>query len=421
MTTNPILYALPVFFASILLEAAVARRMGRRIYDLRDAITSLNFGTLSQITGAALTILSFGIYVAIYERFGARLWPARGWLAWFGALLIYDFLYYWAHRMGHEVGVLWAGHVVHHSSEYYNLSTALRQSSTGGLLAWVFYIPMAVLGVPPITFATVALADLLYQYWVHTQLIGRCGPLEAAFVTPSNHRVHHGQNDYCIDRNYGGILIVWDRLFGTFADERRDEKIVYGIRKPLESYNPVWGNLHVYKDLWNRAKLAPGLAGKIGAFLAPPAGWNESLPHFDAERHARYAPASSSSIKPYVAAQYALVSLAVTWFLAGTPGLTPLGGWIVALAATLSMICQGGLMQAVRWAIPAERLRLAAAGVAAVLMALLRVGPPAAAAAGAIACAASLLWLALATGSRRSTRPDSPVSGDAITSAARPR
>lgn len=401
MATNPILYALPLFFASILIEAVAARLKGKRVYDFQDAITSLNFGALSQIVGAALTILSFGIYVAIYRRFGARLWPTHGWPAWLGALLIYDFCYYWAHRMGHEIGVLWAAHVVHHSSEYYNLTTALRQTSTGGLIGWVFYVPMAILGVPPFTMATVALTDLLYQYWVHTQLIDRCGPLEWLFVTPSNHRVHHGQNDYCVDRNYGGILILWDRLFGTFADENRDEAIVYGVRKPLRSYSPVWGNLHVYQDLWDRAKLAPDLAGKIGAFLAPPGGWNEPLPHFAASAFVRYAPESSPSLKRYVAAQYVLVTLAVTWFLAGTPGLPDPGRWIVALAATLGMICQAGLMQATRWARTAEALRLAATGAAAMSMALTRVGPTAAGTAGAFACAASLVWLMVAVDSRR--------------------
>jgi sterol desaturase/sphingolipid hydroxylase (fatty acid hydroxylase superfamily) len=119
---------------------------------------------------------------------------------------------------------MWASHVVHHSSEYYNLSTALRQTSTGSFLGWVFYLPLAVVGVPWQMLVIVGLIDLLYQYWVHTELIGRLGVLDRILVTPSNHRVHHGQNDYCIDKNYGGILVLWDRLFGTFADERDGEK-----------------------------------------------------------------------------------------------------------------------------------------------------------------------------------------------------
>jgi hypothetical protein len=190
--------------------------------------------------------------------------------------------------MGHEVNVLWASHVVHHSSEYYNLSTALRQTSSGWLFGWIFYLPMAVAGVPPIMFVTVGLIDLLYQYWVHTELVGRMGWFDRVFVSPSNHRVHHGQNDYCIDKNYGGILIVWDRLFGTFVDEREGEKIHYGIRKPLRSFNPVWGNLHYYADLWRASCVAVGWRAKLGVWLAPPGGWNVPLEHFDGAHFVRY-------------------------------------------------------------------------------------------------------------------------------------
>jgi sterol desaturase/sphingolipid hydroxylase (fatty acid hydroxylase superfamily) len=137
------------------------------------------------------------------------------------ALVFYDFCYYWLHRAGHRVAVLWAAHVVHHQSEDYNLSTALRQTSSGFLLGWIFYLPMAVAGVPPLVFGVVALVDLLYQYWVHTQQIGRLGWFDRWFCSPSNHRVHHAVNDRYLDKNYGGILIVWDRLFGSFIERRR--------------------------------------------------------------------------------------------------------------------------------------------------------------------------------------------------------
>ncbi|MBN0802724.1 sterol desaturase family protein, partial [Pseudomonas aeruginosa] len=140
---------------------------------------------------------------------------------------------------------------------------------------WIFYLPMAVAGVPPSVFAGVLLIDLLYQYWVHTEVIGRLGWLDRIFVTPSNHRVHHGQNDYCMDTNYGGILILWDRLFGTFAEERKDEKVIYGVRTPLQSLNPFWGNMHYYIELWQKSKATPGWRAKLGVWLAPPGGWHD--------------------------------------------------------------------------------------------------------------------------------------------------
>jgi len=358
MAADPIFYALPVFFGSILVEAACARVMGKRVYDLQDALTSLNLGTLSQIVGAFAKLLTFGIYALIYHYFSAHLWPTGGLLAWAAALLFYDFCYYWLHRMGHEVGVLWAAHVVHHSSEYYNLSTALRQTSTGPLLSWIFYTPMALIGVPPGMFITVALIDLLYQYWVHTELIGRCGVLDYILVTPSNHRVHHGQNDYCIDRNYGGILILWDRLFGTFADERADEKIVYGVRKQLASFNPIWGNLHVYRDLWQESRTAPTWRAKIGVWFAPPGGWRDGpVPHFDTSLFSRFAPAVPMSFQFYVLFQFVLASIATSAFMRGDSGLPREE---LALIVVASLFCQGGLLQGAPWARWVEGARLAA-------------------------------------------------------------
>ena len=358
MAVDPIFYALPVFFGSILVEAACARVLGKPAYNLQDALTSMNLGTLSQIVGAFAKVLTIGIYALIYRYFSARLWPESGLLAWGAALLMYDFCYYWLHRMGHEVGILWAAHVVHHSSEHYNLSTALRQTSTGPLLSWIFYVPMALVGVPPGMFVTVALIDLLYQYWVHTELIGRCGVLEYVLVTPSNHRVHHGQNDYCIDRNYGGILILWDRMFGTFADERKDEKIVYGVRKALQSFSPVWGNLHVYRDLWQESLAAPTWRAKVGVWFAPPGGWRDGpVPHFDTLSFSRFAPAIPTSIQFYVLFQFILASIATSAFMRGDSGLPRAE---LALIVVGSLFCQGGLLQGAAWARPVEVARLAA-------------------------------------------------------------
>ena len=236
---NPIVYAIPVFMLTIVVEVLLARRRGIATYDAADAITSLHLGMLSQVAGAFSTLFIFGIYVLVWNNFRVFDWSAANPLVWLLALLAYDFFYYWFHRACHEVALFWAAHVVHHSSEYFNLSTALRQSSTMPLLGWVFYLPMALAGVPPLVFIAVSLIDLLYQYWVHTELVGRLGWFDRVFVSPSNHRVHHGQNDYCIDRNYGGILIVWDRMFGSFVEEKPGETIVYGCEHVDRGYSDL--------------------------------------------------------------------------------------------------------------------------------------------------------------------------------------
>ena len=249
-----IVLATPVFFLLMGIEFAWGywrerQGKGRNTYRLNDAINSISLGVLSQLGGVFSQLLAIGIYAAIYGHL-ALYRDETFWSTWYGvllALLLYDFCYYWLHRAGHEVAVLWAAHVVHHQSQDYNLSTALRQTSSGVLLAWVFYAPMAVLGVPPLVFGIVALIDLLYQYWVHTEHIPALGWFDRVFVSPSNHRVHHAVNDRYLDRNYGGILILWDRLFGSFQEE--DEKCVYGTRGQLNSWDPIWANLEVYSEL----------------------------------------------------------------------------------------------------------------------------------------------------------------------------
>ena len=308
MNLNPIVYAIPVFMLTVVIEAWVARRRGIKVYDIPDALTSLHHGVLSEVTGVLWKLAGLGMYAVVYENFRANDLQADSLAVFLFALLAYDFCYYWQHRLGHEMNILWAAHVVHHSSEYYNLATALRQSSTGRFLGWIFYLPLALAGVSPSVFFAVAVIDLLYQYWVHTELIGRLGWLDRVLVTPSNHRVHHGQNDYCIDKNYGGILILWDRLFGTFADEREGEKIVYGIRTPLNSFNPVWGNLHYYAQLWEESVRTRGWRAKLGIWIAPPGGWTDQpLAHFDTATFSYYDRQTPTAIRWYAWIQYSLI------------------------------------------------------------------------------------------------------------------
>ena len=196
--------------------------------------------------------------------------PADSPWVWVGALLGYDFCYYWLHRMGHEVGVLWAAHAVHHQSERYNLATALRQTSSGALLGWVFYLPMALLGYPVEVFAVVAVIDLIYQYWIHTELVPKLGWFDRVFASPSNHRVHHAVNDRYLDKNYGGILIVWDRLFGTFAEE--SERVVFGLTKNIETYNPVRIAFHEYAAIGRDLARSRSIGAALGYVFRGP-GW----------------------------------------------------------------------------------------------------------------------------------------------------
>jgi sterol desaturase/sphingolipid hydroxylase (fatty acid hydroxylase superfamily) len=265
-----IAYATPVFFLLIALEYAVARARGLRgAYRLNDAINSLSLGVMSQVTALFVRVLTIGIYTLAYEHIALGTWP-DAWWGWLLALVFYDFCYYWNHRLGHESAIFWAAHVVHHQSQCYNLSTALRQTSSGALFGWIFYLPMAIAGVPPEMFAVAAIIDLLYQYWIHTELVGKLGWFDRWFASPSNHRVHHAVNDNYIDRNYGGIFMAWDRLFGTFVEER--ERCIYGTRAPLNSWDPLWANLEVYADLARKSRQYARWSDRVRVWFMPP-GW----------------------------------------------------------------------------------------------------------------------------------------------------
>ncbi len=368
---NPIVYAIPVFFILMALEWLVARARGHAAYQAADAITSVGLGTLSQLVGVFTRVLSLGIYTLIHQH--ARLFdlPMDSIAVWIGALLAYDFFYYWHHRLGHEVNVLWAAHVVHHQSEHFNLSTALRQTSSGFVFGWLFYIPMAVAGVPPLIFAVVALIDLLYQYWIHTEQVGKLGWFDRVFASPSNHRVHHGVNDLYVDRNYGGILILWDRLFGTFQEERAEEPVRYGTRAPLRSWNPLWANLDTYIELAKDSWHARRWRDKARVWIARP-GWRPAdvaerfpKPAFRIEDWQRFDPPVSASIKIYCGLQFVLVVALGTAFLASVD-LQRLGTAVgQALALLLSLWSIGQMLEAGRHArlIEAMRLVLIPAGV----------------------------------------------------------
>ena len=338
-----IVLATPVFLLLIAIEYAVGVWRGRNTYRLNDALSSIGLGILSQISGVFAKAMTIGIYVVVHEH--AALWQLSAddlWV-WVAALVLYDFCYYWLHRAGHESALFWAAHVVHHQSEDYNLSTALRQTSTGWIAGWIFYLPLAVLGFPPLVFAVVALIDLLYQYWVHTQQIGRLGWFDRVFCSPSNHRVHHAVNDKYLDRNYGGILILWDRLFGTFEEEDDRQPCVYGTRSPLRSWNPLWANLQVYRDLALDSWHTRRWSDKLRVWLKPP-GWRpadvaERFPKaaFDLAQVQRYDPPAGRGALLVATVLFVMVLGATAWFLwhAHLMGLPVQLAWAVGITAGL--------------------------------------------------------------------------------------
>jgi alkylglycerol monooxygenase len=306
-----ILYAVPLFFLLIFVELLLDKIKGTDYYRVNDSINSLTAGVLSRMTGIVKLLFPLTIYVVAYEHL-ALFQMTSSWWMWITAFVLYDFFYYWNHRFGHEVNIFWAAHVVHHSSEEYNLTTALRQSGSA-FFSWVFYLPMAIIGFEPVTLITVGSLNLIYQFWVHTRHIPKLGWYERVFVTPSNHRVHHAQNQVYIDRNYGGVLIIWDRLFGSFQEELNSEKPIYGIRKALKSWNPLWANVHVYSQLFKDCWHTQYWQDKLFIWFKP-TGWrpadvekNYPLGKVDLTQFEKFDTQLSTTNKLYSLLQYSLV------------------------------------------------------------------------------------------------------------------
>ncbi len=349
-----IVLATPVFLLMIAAEYAWSRVRGQSVYRLNDAISSISLGIVSQLSALFTKLLTVGIYTAVYHAVAP--WPDLPfWSTWYGvllALVFYDFCYYWQHRAGHEVAVVWASHVVHHQSQAYNLSTALRQTSSGALLGWIFYLPMALAGVPPLVVGIVALVDLLYQFWVHTELVGKLGWFDRVFCSPSNHRVHHAVNDRYLDKNYGGILVLWDRLFASFREE--DEKCVYGTRANLRSWDPLWANAEVYGALLRDSWHTRHWADKLRLWVKPP-GWRPAdlaqrwpRPAFDLQQVQVFDPPVSPAVAVFAGAQFLLLLAGVAtvlWFAGTWPGTRTavLSATLVACYWALGAVLQGRL------------------------------------------------------------------------------
>jgi len=297
--------AVPAFFVLIFIELIYGLVAGKNNYRLNDSFTSISLGLISRyipLLGLGLQGAAFA-YVAQY--YNLKLFSSSSLWVWIFAFFLYDFCYYWMHRLHHEVKVLWATHVVHHHGEEFNLSTALRQTSTGFLWKWIFYLPIFIVGIPPEVFVTVAGINLVYQFWVHTEHIPKLGWYEYVFVSPSNHRIHHAQNKHYVDANYGGVFIFWDRLFGTYKEELDELKPVYGTAKPLRSWNPFKANLDICAEIIKDSTRTKSIKNKIKVWFSRP-NWRPddvkvSHPIYknDLDNFEPYNPSTSFEVKIY--------------------------------------------------------------------------------------------------------------------------
>ncbi len=330
MNVNPIVLAIPVYFILIAIEVVYDNVKGKRLYRLGDALSNISCGIFEQTTGLFIKVITIGIYHYCYTYF--RLANIEESI--FTGILLFigvDFLYYWAHRLDHEVNLLWLGHVVHHQSEDYNLSVAIRQGALQKLFNIAFMLPLAIIGFETTWFLFIGAFTTLYQFWIHTETINKLPAwFEYVFNTPSHHRVHHGRNPQYIDKNHGGTFIIWDRLFGTFEPEV--EPPIYGITTPTRTFNPVVAHIQPLTLLAKQVKSTPGFTNKLKVVFNPP-GWQPdelggriAVPEINKDTFIKFETTIPLRWSAYLLVQYLIVLGLAAWLLfsykqLGTPVL----------------------------------------------------------------------------------------------------
>lgn len=357
MDVSPIVLSIPIFILLIGIELLVQHFSKRKLYRINDAITNLSCGITSQITGAFIRLGTIALYQFIYEHLNLFTIPIN-WLSITILFISADMLYYWGHRMSHQVNLFWGSHVVHHQSEDYNLSVALRQSSFQTIWTFGFYLPLAFIGFDTLTFALITALITLYQFWIHTETIGKLGVLELILNTPSHHRVHHGRDPKYIDKNHAGTFIIWDKLFGTFQEE--EETPTYGITKPIDSWNPLWANFDHYVNLYNQVKETPGFKNKLGVIFNKP-GWRplslggyQSAPSVDKSSYSKYDVQPSLKVNLYVLFQFLITLVITSFFLFQQDTYNLLEKVQFAVLIILFVLNSGGLLEKRAWSTVSE-------------------------------------------------------------------
>lgn len=269
---DPIVFAVPVFLFLIGLEIWYSIKEKLELYEFKDTVVNLAMGAGMAILGLGGKAFALFVFTQVHKF--ALFDIGYQWWAWLILFFADDLTYYVYHRASHEVRLFWAAHVNHHSSQLFNLTTAIRQTWVGSLYYYFFWIWLPILGFPPLMIMMMMSFNLIYQYWIHTGLVKKIGFLEYILNTPSHHRVHHAVNVNYLDRNHGGILIIWDRLFGTFAEERDSDPPVYGLTENINSYNPLYIAFHEYGSIWKDVR-QPGLSFRDRwMYIFGPPGWS---------------------------------------------------------------------------------------------------------------------------------------------------
>ena len=362
MDINPIILAIPIYFILIGIEVVYDWVKKKNIYRLNDALTNISCGMFEQITGVFVKVATIAIYHYFFTQFALFEIPQT----WYWAVLLFvlvDFFYYWAHRLDHEVNILWLGHSVHHQSEDYNFSVALRQGAFQKIFNVVFMLPLAIIGFETEWFLYVGAFGTLYQFWIHTEAVDKLpGWFEFVFNTPSHHRVHHGRNPKYIDRNHGGTFIIFDRIFGTFQKE--EERPTYGVTTPTATFDPVNAHIKPWKALWGQLVSVTGVKNKLKLLVMPPGWMPDSLggrvqpTEVNKPTYKKFSLDIPRQWNYYIFFQYALILTGAAFFLFNFKQFEWRDSILFASLLVISLVSIGRIFEQKTWAFWLEMARL---------------------------------------------------------------
>jgi len=352
--------AVPFFIALLLGEILLDKFVKKKFYRLNDTLNNLSLGIMQQVFGVFIQAFLFVCYIALLETISIQVLfeaPAieSTWYWWIVCFFFVDMLYYWFHRFCHQMSFLWASHVVHHQSEEYNLAVALRQGTTQVFFTFFFFLPVVFLGFPTEMFIACYVIGIIYQFWIHTRFVGKLGPIEWIFNTPSHHRVHHGRNPKYLDKNHAGVFIIWDRMFGTFQVE--EEEPTYGITKEVKSWNPLWQNIHEYRDFFRNVIKTRKFKDKIKLFYKDPGWFPDDLKEANAEvfglvERKKYNPKISKSLGIYAIIQFIIAmsvfQLSMDYIKLETT--SQFHAIAIAFLYILTLTNLGGMLDTKKWA-----------------------------------------------------------------------
>jgi alkylglycerol monooxygenase len=359
MKLNILAFAVPLFVGLMLLEYFIAQRKKLPYFNLHNSIANISIGIGERLCDVLVTGMFYFVYDWLQKKFGIfHIQP--GILLGVALLLCTDFLWYWYHRLGHEVNLLWAAHVVHHQSEDYNYTVSARITVFQALARTCFWAVLPIIGFPAQMITVMLLVHGIYPFFIHTRLIGKLGVLEYIFVTPSHHRVHHAANEQYLDKNYGDVFIIWDKLFGTFQKEEDSIETVYGLTKPLNTYNFLWQHFHFFIELAMAAKAQKGFWGKLKIIFGRPEHFDPTIRKkaegvFNVRRNSKALP---DTLNRYVKWQVIILLASLFLFILFEANLSIVFRVSYVFTTLLTLVNCGAVMERKRWVFHVEFLRL---------------------------------------------------------------